>query len=194
MVAVCVRKTLLTLCGRCRTQDCATPEPCHQLRSLVPGLRHEVAGQIIIRHALDGNSTDYERPPVRDHTTADHFQELLVECFARIRVQHDGPLVLDGHFVVPTENGPSPIGTDVIRRLCVTSLVLVETDAKVVASRLCERTRPTWWDGRVEAISELALREHQQASAVAESLGSPLLILASGEGSERCAQEVFGVG
>lgn len=164
---------------------------CDRLRSLVPGLRHVGAGQLI-RQALDGGADGYIRPPVADHRMADRFQELLVDAFSQIRAGHVGPLALDGHFVVPTASGPSPIASEVFRRLCVTWLVLVEAEAQVITRRLRQRLRPDWWDGRAKSIPALIALERRQASVVAGDLGLPLIPVGDGDEPQRLAEKLFG--
>ena len=137
-------------------------------------IRHEVAGQLI-RRALSQSPTAYRRPVVAGGMVADHFQQHLVEQYRRVRSAFDGPILLDGHFVIPTKEGPHPVSADVFAALNVDAFVLVETELEVVLRRLRMRPPQSWWDGDRESIASLRNLEMAQAEVIAQALARPLV-------------------
>jgi len=132
----------------------------------------------LIRMALTPASGGYRRPPVPDHAAADYFQEVLIEAFDTVRDAHDGGIVLDGHFVIPTADGPRPVGLDVFSRLNATHVALVDVEPNVAARRLRKRDAPLkWWGGDLDDIRTLVELERRQARLVARRLGCSLAVL-----------------
>ena len=137
-------------------------------------IRHEVAGQLI-RRALSESPEGYQRPVVAGGMVADRFQQHLVEQYRRVRSAFDGPILLDGHFVIPTKEGPHPVSADVFAALNVDAFVIVETDLEGVLGRLRMRPAQSWWDGDRESIASLRNLEMAQAEVIAQALARPLV-------------------
>ena len=134
--------------------------------------RHLRAGELI-RSRL-GYSGPYRRPPVRDEKDADRFQRLLIEQFHEEKRASDD-VVLDGHFVVPTESGPNAVGHKVFEALGLTHIMLLQAPAAVIAERLRKRDPiPKWWDGSTAMLEDLLKAETLHAEGVARQLGLPL--------------------
>ncbi len=146
-----------------------------------PTIRHEIAGQLI-RSAVSGTK-GYRRPTVADSKVADRFQLLLIQEVHRIRSTYDGPLLLDGHFVVPTKEGPHPVPPEVFSALNVDAFVVVETGLDAVLDRLRNREAQTWWNGEHGSVATLMQVERDHADAVAQVLKKPLFRIA-GEGPD----------
>lgn len=163
---------------------------CRKLLESVVNLRHEIAGRLIYS-ALSDTRTDYERPPVQNQAVANSLQDLLVVEFGRVREAHDGPLVLDGHYVVPTEHGPGPVMASVFQQLGVSHLAVCEVEPGLAVTRLRQRRCPEWWDGRLGSIQELALLERHQAAVVGGQLGVVPVIADSTGGVDQLTREVF---
>jgi adenylate kinase len=140
-----------------------------------PEFRHVIAGELI-RRGTERTGTDaYIRPKVQDANHAAFFQEILIQEFQREIEQSKEALILDGHFVVPTVAGPSPVPSYVFRRLGIQQLFLLLGDPNELAIRLMQRpVRAPWWDGSVESLSRFQLLEEQHANAVASETGIPL--------------------
>ncbi|AFT71379.1 Putative adenylate kinase [Alloalcanivorax dieselolei B5] len=103
-------------------------------------------------------------------------QEALVAAVFRIVENDDVTLVLDGHFVLRNESGGVvSLPSDIYRRLGLSSVILIESPAPVVASRLKERGTPQ----SIEDISELAEAELRRAECVCKEIGIPLTKLVS---------------
>lgn len=139
----------------------------------IPDLLVVTAGELI-RRGL-GREGGYARPPVAGAEEAQFFQDVLVAEFAAIRVAHPGPVVLDGHYAVPTAEGPVVLPSDVFRRLGCTDLVLVEAEVDVLAARLRERDGADWWDGTDTTLVRLVDADRAAAVQAARALGLRLL-------------------
>jgi adenylate kinase len=98
-----------------------------------------------------------------------------VEQYRKVRSTFDGPILLDGHFVVPTKEGPHPVSADVFAALNVDAFVIVETDLEVVLARLRLRPTQSWWDGDRESVASLMNLEMAQAEVIAQALDRPLV-------------------
>jgi adenylate kinase len=148
-----------------------------------PGVRHEVAGQLI-KKGLDPNSTVYQRPVVADVKVADRFQQLLVREFRQIRDTFDGLILLDGHFVVPTREGPRPVSSEVFAALQIDAFVLLETDLETIVARLRVPPPQAWWSGNPEEVASLMKLEREHAEITARLLARPLVLLNPGTTQE----------
>jgi adenylate kinase len=84
-------------------------------------------------------------------------------------------LLLDGHFVLLDANGsPSKLGVDVFKALSLSLVLLLESSAALISSRIFAR------DGRSiaqEEILKLICLERDQAKLVCQELNIPLLVL-----------------
>jgi adenylate kinase len=138
------------------------------------GIRHEIAGRLI-RNGIREQGAAYERLVVADADTADRFQLILIEQFRRIRSAYDGVLLLDGHFFVPTKEGPRPVSPAVFEALDVDVLFLIESTPETVVERLRGRGAQGWWDGTQESVSVLMNTELIHAEEVARALNRPLV-------------------
>ncbi len=147
-------------------------------------VKHVVAGQLI-RGALTSAGL-YERPLVADGATADKYQLLLIDQFRMVRSEHCGDILLDGHFVVPTREGPHPVPAEVFAELCVDIYVLLETRSDVIVERLALRDGSPWWDGSWQQVENLASDERDHAKVVAEHQRRGLVIL-RGDSSDALA-------
>lgn len=137
---------------------------------------HTVTAGELIRAGL-GRVGGYVRPPVEDHERAALFQEVLIREFARVREQHDGPWLIDGHYAVPTGRGPAEIPPAIFRRLGCTHLVELAADVDIVCERLRSRGGAAWWDGSREAVAALLEADSRQAGVVGGHLGLDLVRL-----------------
>jgi predicted ATPase len=68
-------------------------------------LTHLIAGRLIADERTRGAAADYTRPLLKDGGDAAYFQQLLLAALQREREACGGTILLDGHFVVPTEAG-----------------------------------------------------------------------------------------
>ena len=98
---------------------------------------------------------------------------MLIRQFVEETKDHDGPILLDGHLVIPSESGMVPVEASVFRRLGVTHMFLLSASPEVVATRLASRDQPRWWDGQVSSIETLIAQEAARLSVVSGSLGCP---------------------
>jgi adenylate kinase len=116
--------------------------------------------------------------PVADVDEADRFQTWVSREMLRHVAQETGPIVVDGHFVVPTLAGPAPVSPAIFQQLGFLRLFLLLADPNDVARRLSSRPTPSsWWDGRVESLAALQQMEEVHAQVVSEQTGIPLEIL-----------------
>lgn len=134
---------------------------------------HRSAGQII--READARALSDESKAVGD---IDHTQKLLVQGVNRIR-SGGGNLLLDGHFALINGSGyVEPIALEVFEALALDRIIIVHDSPKEIRSRLIARdkTAPS-----VATIVELQSVEFETAEAVAETLGIPLVWVASGD-------------
>ncbi len=143
----------------------------------VDGLQAVTAGKLI-KAGLSRNE-DYTRPPVADRDRAAHFQEVLIREFDAVRASHDGPWLIDGHYAVPTGEGPARIPPAVFERLGCSHLVVVRVGIDLLLKRLGHRGGAAWWDGTPDALSELVHADADQAVLVADHLGVQLVELST---------------
>lgn len=139
---------------------------------------HLVAGRLIAEEqARQAGSDDvYVRPRVADRSAADTFQGFLLTALRRHRAVSSKPIVLDGHYVVPTESGPSIVSVDIFHQMLPDALLLLEAESAAVVDRLLARMpRPKWWDESESAIARLLRAELEHAESVALQLGRPLV-------------------
>lgn len=115
-----------------------------------------------------------DRVPVADGAAATRLQEILVDAVGELRRSVDGPILLDGHFAVPTPGGPQPVDTAVFAGLGCTTLVQLDATAAELAERLLRRGGAAWWDGSIGMLDDLRDTDLRQARLVAEGLGLPL--------------------
>jgi adenylate kinase len=128
---------------------------------------------------------------VLDGAGARNNQSLLVAAFEAYSRETQVPVLLDGHFVVPTEAGPEPVGVDVFKELRLDALVVVRAEPDVIADRLRARQdRSRWWDGTTKGIESLQELEVAAASSISRALDLPLTLL-TGTPNERTLVEVF---
>lgn len=140
---------------------------------LFPGVRCLTAGQLI-RQRLGGTGR-YVRPPVEDESRAAFFQDLLVTEFARIRKREVMVAwLLDGHYAVPTPDGPAPVAPEVFERLGVTHLALAVQPLDTIQARLRARGGAAWWDGGTASLRALVHADEAQACTVAAHTGIAL--------------------
>lgn len=146
---------------------------CQKIACSRVGVRHEIAGQLI-RQGIGASEPGYIRPLVATSAVADYYQDILIETFSRVREVHEGHLILDGHFIVPTKAGLQPVAAEVFQRLAVDVFVIVESRLETVVRRLRERGGREWWDGSSESVKILIDSELEHATNVARTLGKPL--------------------
>jgi len=145
------------------------------------GLGVQVSASQIIKRE---RGLEAERPRVVNADEAAINQELLVTGFAKFRLDVRAPILLDGHFVLASEEGYVDVATEVIRELDPDVIVLVRAPTSDVASRLRARPVPAkWWDGTDAAIDTYAERESERAADAAAQLNVPLLFVDHGDGT-----------
>ncbi|MCB9672832.1 MAG: AAA family ATPase [Alphaproteobacteria bacterium] len=145
----------------------------------VAGLRVVTAGRLI--KAGLSREAGYTRPPVADHDRAAFFQELLVLEFDVLRSTHTGPWLIDGHYAVPTGEGPANIPPSVFERLGCSDLLLVEAEVGVLLDRLRSRGGADWWDGSRHSVAELVGADADQAAVVAAAMGLNVQVVSTVE-------------
>jgi len=130
-----------------------------------------VSASGLIREA-QGLSSSSTRSAATDGQQAEAFQAIIVERFAQYRAAGGDPILLDGHFVVPTASGFHAISPHIFAALGCEALILVETAAETVFDRL--RTRESvGWNGSIGAVHEASNSERLHMEYVARTLQIP---------------------
>jgi adenylate kinase len=132
------------------------------------------------------------RAAVSDQGQAERFQYLIIEAFRRRRMAHGGPILLDGHFVVPTLTSFHPVTIQVFRQLGVARLALLDARLAQIAYRLRMRGATPWWDGNFTHLRSIYRAEAAHARAVARALGVELVEVPAGLTSEK-ASSLLGI-
>jgi adenylate kinase len=162
-----------------------------QLQNELPTLLHVSAGELLAaelghqsRHSRPAEVRDREGVPARatasDQVQADRFQDIIIEAFHRRRRGHTGPILLDGHFVVPTLTRFHPVTVHVFRQLGVARLALLDAKLAQIAHRLRMRGETHWWDGSLSRLRCIYREEAAHARAVAQALGIDLVEVPAG--------------
>jgi len=132
-------------------------------------VKHATASTLI-REELGSQSWQENK-----HTSdVDRNQEALISAVSRM--SKEGPLMLDGHFVLRNGEGViAPLPVDIFKRLAIKSVILMESPSDVVALRLEKRgaAQP------LQKIEEIAAEELKHAQYVSEQLNVPFLRLLS---------------
>jgi adenylate kinase len=134
------------------------------------GAVHVTAGDLIRAARRDAESSGR----IRVHGAADagDNQQLLVDGFRRLVATSDASFLLDGHFVVPSENGPIPVRPEIFVALGVHALAVLLVDPQVSRARLRERgEQARWWDGSADSLRILQDLELEAARGAAVALG-----------------------
>lgn len=162
-----------------------------QLQNALPTLLHLSAGELLAaelgqrssRHLL-AEVHDGERAAVRatasDQEQAERFQDIIIEGFRRRRSAHRGPILLDGHFVVPTLTKFHPVTTHVFRQLGVVRLALLDVRLAQIGRRLRMRGETHWWDGSLSRLRCIYQAEAEHARSMARALGVDLVEIPEG--------------
>jgi adenylate kinase len=163
-----------------------------QLQTTVPALLHLGASELLragleragaerglvalpARESRD-TSPGLVRPIAGDRAQAERFQEIIVEEFHRRRAAHEGPILLDGHFVVPTRGGHHPVSLEVFQQLGIARLARLDVSPDVAGLRLRGRGNDApWWDGTVAGLERIQQAEAAHARHVALALGRALV-------------------
>jgi adenylate kinase len=132
------------------------------------GCVHVKASQLI----REGRSVLAERPEVRDRSDADLNQRFLIAGLERLYAVDGRPILIDGHFVVPTNEGMYAVPPVVFEALRPSSVALLELDPGICATRLRARDiLPAWWDGTVDSLELLQREERACFERVRRVLG-----------------------
>lgn len=106
----------------------------------------------------------------------DDNQEALVASVSRIIKVNKSVLILDGHFVLRNEHGDLvSLSSDLFKRLGVTSVILLEAPASIVAERLAARGVQS----SPKEVKELAKAERKNAEHICNEIMVPLVKLRS---------------
>jgi adenylate kinase len=162
-----------------------------RLQNALPTLLHLSAGELLAaelghqsRYPSPAEAGDRERALVRatasDQMQAERFQDVIIEAFRRRRRAHRGPILLDGHFVVPTLTRFHPVPVDVFRQLGVARLALLDAEVAQILHRLRLRGETRWWDGSLSHLRRIYRAEAAHARAVAQFLGVDLVDVPAG--------------
>lgn len=147
------------------------------------GLRHASASQII-REERSSQSWG------TDKLVADISgnQRALAVGVQRI-LQSEPTLILDGHFVLKTSTGLEDVSLDTFESLGLSAIILIETDAQVVAQRLAQRDLNT----SAGDLKEFMHSERMAAFKASLVLGIPFFLLhtPSSEAFADCANSIF---
>lgn len=136
------------------------------------GCRYATASSLI-RDELGGMQNWGENKRTKNVTSN---QDALVAAVSRIVENESAMLVLDGHFVLRNESGDLvSLPAAIFKRLGLSSVILIESPAPVVAARLEERGAPQ----SIEDISRLAEAELHSAERICKEIGIPLTRLVS---------------
>lgn len=135
------------------------------------------AGQLI-RAAL--REAAESRVRVLDAMNARNNQLLLVSAFEAYSRDAGLPILLDGHFIVPTERGPDRVADEVFSALGIDALVVITALPDVIAARLAAREdRARWWAGTTAELQAMQEQEIEAAERVARLLSVPLNVSAA---------------
>ena len=93
----------------------------------INGLCVHVRASQLIR---DARALEVERPEVQSPSESDDNQELLVRAFEEVRAKARTPIVLDGHYVIPTTTGPVRVADNIFARLAIDVAALIEEDTR----------------------------------------------------------------
>ena len=134
------------------------------------GASHVTAGDLIRANATAANEVTVG---VKAVPNVDANQQRLIRGLAVYRAGNVGPLLLDGHFTLLKPDGAiAEIPVAVYHAIAPVAVILVETDAVAIHSRLMERDKEA---APVAIITELARLERAQAERVCGHLKIPLL-------------------
>lgn len=126
------------------------------------------------------NSVALNRVDVIGARDADDNQALLVAAFRELASTTTHPIILNGHFAVPTQGGPVPVAPSVFSGLGLTALAVLVVDPSVAAQRLAARPeKARWWDGSAAALERLQAAELVAARSAAKECSLPLMELTS---------------
>ena len=146
------------------------------------GASHVTAGDLIRASA---SATNKVTVGVKAVPNVDANQQLLIRGLAVYRARNAGPLLLDGHFMLRTPDGAiAEIPVAVYQAIAPVAVLLVETDAVTIHSRLMERDKEAV---PVAIITELARRERAQAERVCDDLKIPLLAVSGDAAADGAA-------
>lgn len=136
------------------------------------GFQYATASSLI-RSELDDKQNWTENKRTKN---VDNNQEALVASVSRIIKANKSVLILDGHFVLRSEHGDLvSLSPDLFKRLGVTSVILLEAPASIVAERLAARGAPS----SLGEIEELADAERKNAQNVCDEIKAPLIKLST---------------
>lgn len=139
--------------------------------SSVLGLQYATASSLI-KAGLNDEENWLEDKRTSD---IDKNQEILISSVSKLS-DSNNPLILDGHFVLKNEQGNLvALPSSVFQRLGVSSVILMEAPASVIAERLTARKAPQSLDD----IEELASAERKNAESMCRELNIPLFNLLS---------------
>ena len=133
------------------------------------GFKHATASDLI-REELGGQSWQDNK-----HTSnVNENQEALIAAVSRISKKI--PLILDGHFVLRNTYGDIvPLPTNIVNRLAIKSVILMESPSNIIASRLDARGASQ----SLQEIEEIAIKEVNHARYVCDELNIPFVKLFS---------------
>ncbi|TGP45403.1 hypothetical protein EN873_40850 [bacterium M00.F.Ca.ET.230.01.1.1] len=108
--------------------------------------------------------------PVVDLTVTEAIsnQQIIAEKLSRL-AQTESRIVLDGHLLIETTDGPQLVPDVVLKRLPICGVVLIEADPRLISERRREGKLTT----NIEEISDLAQIELTQAKRFARLQGIP---------------------
>jgi adenylate kinase len=143
-------------------------------------IRPVIAGALL---ASGGQAPEtYQRQRVADQTQAEENQERLVRAFNALAAsERRCCVVLDGHFVVPTEKGLAPIQPSVLAAMGFVYLAILLASPDTIYERLKARPPTSWWDGSLETLRDFQSAELRHAEHVANALSLPLKALGPGD-------------
>lgn len=124
------------------------------------------AGDLIRKAKVAGDAR--RRVRVRDGNEAQDNQSILIEEFRKVTLNSSASVVLDGHFVIPSEAGPTSVHPEVFSSLGVQVLTVLLVDPLAASTRLRARPeRARWWDQSVTSLEHLQNLELAAAQRVA---------------------------
>ena len=140
--------------------------------SSVLGLQYATASSLI-KAGLNDEENWLEDKRTSD---VDKNQEILISSVFKLIRDSNNPLILDGHFVLRNQQGHLvELPSSVFQRLGVSSVILIEAPASVIAERLVARGAPQ----SLSNIEELANAERENAERTCNELNIPLFKLLS---------------
>ena len=135
----------------------------------VPGRDRTWAGWSASK--LIADELGLEKLPTDDAADVLGYQEALVRSYQRRSRAASLPIVLDGHFALPTRTGWMAVPVSIFHALAPRVLDLVSADAQEIQRRRARR------DGEAPAAADISLgiiAELRAARATAEALGVAL--------------------